>query len=206
MRVLACTPHGPLPHRIHPLTQQSIEAVGCDHVGIEPAQGSTLNRLDDLCDKHNRARQMVLGGDYDAMLHVDADMVVPVDTIQRLMAVNADVAYGLYVSRRDPDRWLCFTDRSMATTLSMRRERISDGCIESYGAGLGCTLIHRHVLERIAFRTDGHVASDWWFAIDAANYGFKQAHDLGCACGHINGDTVLWPDAEAESLYRIERV
>lgn len=198
MNVLACTPYGPHPHCIHPLTQKTIDALGCAHVGINSPSGERMSRLTDLCYKHNQARRLTLDGGYDALLCVDADMVLPVDALDRLCGVNADVAYGLYVSRQTHTRWLCFIDKSMTTTYT----GAMNGVIDSCGAGLGCTLIHRHVLERIEFRTNGHTASDWWFAIDAANYGYRQAHDLECVCGHIDGDRVLWPDNERR--YRVE--
>lgn len=199
--VLVCTPFGPSPHCIHPLTQQSIDALGCASVTINTAVSAGLSRLDDLARKHNKARQLALNGGYDALLHIDADMVVPADTVERLLSVEADVAYGLYVSRRDPWRWLCFIDKAMTTTYTGD----ATGTIKSYGAGLGCALIHRHVLEQIEFRTDGHVGSDWWFAVDCVNYGFRQAHDLGCRCGHIRHDGVAWPDKTQPQKYRIEQ-
>ena len=208
VNVLVCTPFGPSPHCIHPLTQQSISALGCASVAIETAASSNMNRLDDLAWKHNDARRLTLDGGYDALLHIDADMVVPADTVERLCALDADVAYGLYVSRQTPVRWLCFVDKAMTTTLSdkqtVAKVALDVGRFSSYGAGLGCTLIHRRVLEQIEFRHNGHVASDWWFAIDAANYGFRQMHDLGCVCGHIDKNRVLWPDASAEEMYRAE--
>ena len=204
MNILICTPFGPAPHRIHPLTQQSIAALGIDAIGIETPTG-TQHNMAELCRKHNEARQMVLDGGYDALLHIDADMVVPPDTVERLSTVDADVVYGLYVSRRDPWRWLCFLDKERATTLNEQPERITDGHITSYGAGLGCTLIHRRVLERLAFRYT-NVASDWMMAVDCTNYGFKQVHDLGCRCGHIRGDRVFWPDATAPKLFRTQQL
>jgi hypothetical protein len=189
------------------LTQQSIDALGCAATAIEAAgRGHSKGGL---CHKHNQARKLVLNGGYDAMLHIDADMVVPADAVDRLIALDADVAYGLYVSRHTPSRWLCFTDIATATVLSDDKDRarqVWGKTIVSIGAGMGCTLIHRHVLERIEFRTDGMMGADWNFAQDCAAYGFSQAHDLGCVCGHINGDKVLWPDVDAPELYRAEKI
>ncbi|MCB1717494.1 MAG: hypothetical protein KDK05_20415 [Candidatus Competibacteraceae bacterium] len=174
-------------------------------MAIETAVSSNMNRLDDLAWKHNEARRLTLDGGYDALLHIDADMVVPADTVKRLCAVGADVVYGLYVSRQTPSRWLCFVNKAMTTTLDQVPPSNTD-YVRSFGAGLGCTLIHRRVLEQIEFRHNGQTGSDWWFAIDAANYGFRQMHDLGCVCGHIDRNRVLWPDASTEEMYRVEQV
>lgn len=204
MNVLICTSFGPDPHCIHPLTQQSIDALNCAFVAIESPPN--MSRLDSLCWKHNQARTLTLNGGYDALLHIDADMVVPTDTVERLCAVDADVAYGLYVSRQTPSRWLCFIERNMVDTLSGKPELMTGEHVLSYGAGLGCTLIHRRVLEELEFRTNGHTASDWWLAVDAANYGYRQMHDTGCVCGHIDKDRALWPDASAKNRYRVEAI
>lgn len=205
MNVLICTPCGPPPHTVHPATQACIDALGCASIVIETASSSNMNRLDDLCWKHNEARRLTLAGGYDALLHIDADMIVPIDTVDRLSRVPADVCYGLYVSRRDPWRWLCFTDRAMNMTLNERLPAAGEWQ-ESYGAGMGCTLIHRHVLEQMYFRHNGHTGSDWWFAVDCANTGIRQMHDLGCVCGHIRHDGVAWPDPTAPDKFRIEQL
>lgn len=165
-----------------------------------------MNRLDDLCYKHNEARHIVLDGGYDALLHVDADMVVPMDALERLCAVDADVVYGLYVSRKTPERWLCWVEPTTVITDTVMPDTHWGKVVHSYGAGMGCTLIRRHVLERLAFRTDGTLASDWWFAQDCTNYGYRQAHDLGCICGHIDHDRVLWPDIAAPNLYEVTKL
>lgn len=208
MNVLICTPFGPAPHRIYPLTQQSIDRLGCASVKIETTT-PVANHYVDLCGKYNQARKLTLNGGYDAMLHIDADMVVPVDTLDRLIDIYADVAHGLYVMRTNPRHWLCWLDREMTITLNERPQTIRrywDQQRRSYGAGMGCTLIHRNVLEQIEFRTDGVIAADWNFAQDCWRYGFSQAHDLGCVCGHIDGDKVLYPDPDAPELYRAEKI
>ncbi len=33
---------------------------------------------------------------------------------------------------------------------------------------------------------------------------FSQRANLNVVCGHIDDDSILWPDPEAEKLYRIE--
>lgn len=206
MNVLLCIPFGPYPHRIHDLTLQTTAALNIDTAHIETPQGSRYD-TQELCRKHNEARRLVLDGGYDALLHVDADVVIPPDALERLLSVDADVVYALYVSRQTPSRWLCFTDIEDAEVLSKDKRlahRQWGQVVPSFGAGLGCTLIRRRVLERLQFRTDGHTGSDWWFAIDCNNYGFTQAHDLGCVCGHIDGDKVYYPDVDAPSFYRTE--
>jgi hypothetical protein len=97
---------------------------------------------------------------------------------------------------------------------------------------MGCTLIKRNVLEEIRFRLhDGThswiveeyekqykkiginpyqdrrqmVCDDWLLAMDAQHYGFSQRANLGVVCGHINGESVLWPDPEIDKLFRVDK-
>jgi len=48
---------------------------------------------------------------------------------------------------------------------------------------------------------------DWHLSLDCKRLGFSQRCDLGLICGHIATDPlhrILWPDAEADGLYRTE--
>ncbi len=157
---------------------------------------------------------MALDSGYDALWTVEADMIVPPDALRRLAAVDADVAYGLYVSRHGRLQWLAYlsvTEHS-GTSISVLPERAREAwgkVIETQGAGMGCTLIHRHVLEAIPFRriSGTQLANDWYFSLDCIAHGFRQAHDMGCVCGHIQGlpsPKIYWPDPDDERLIRVE--
>lgn len=171
------------------------------------------NPYDNICKKYNRARQAALDGGYDALWTVESDVIVPPITLQRLTRVEADVAYGLYVSRHGNHRWLAFTNISDITGISVSDDRINaqeswGQVIETEGVGLGCTLIRRNVLEKIKFRhPSSEVANDWFFALDCKFHGFTQKHDLGVVCGHITPDPspkILWPDPNEPRLFGIE--
>ncbi|GIV82780.1 MAG: hypothetical protein KatS3mg051_2134 [Anaerolineae bacterium] len=215
MRILLYCPLAPQTPRIYARTVESLFRMQWD--GPLPmvfgrCDAPRGTKYQDLCAKHNEARTMVLDGGYDAVLFVENDMVVPPDTLERLCAVDADVAYGLYVSRHGWNRWLAFHSihgyGGVSYSQDPERMRAVWGTVsETLGVGMGCTLIHRHVLERIGFRTapDDVVADDWMFALDCIDQGFRQAHDFGVVCGHITPDgKILWPAPEAPGSYRIE--
>jgi hypothetical protein len=159
-------------------------------------------RNHDIANKYNQARELTLSSGYDAMMTVEADMILPPNALERLAKANTDIAYGLYVSRHGKYPWLTMTNvteqvrgsKGMGETWQ-ERESMWGKVIDTAGVGLGCTLIRGEVLEVIPFRVkDEWIANDWYFAIDAREKGFVQAHDCGVVCGHIDGYRTLWPD------------
>ncbi len=217
MRVLTYVPLNPTQPRLHPLTAASIDnLVWPAAMPVVYGRNDSPNRMGkfyDLCDKHNQARAMLLQGGYDALLLVEADMVIPPDALQKLAALDVPVAYSLYVSRGTPHEWLALTslttDSHAFVSDDVAQARAWWGTpTESAGVGMGCTLIRRDVLAKIAFRLDrfGTNADDWAFALDCAAYGVLQVSHCGVVCGHIDGDAVLWPDVDAPGLLRKEKL
>lgn len=242
MRILCFTPLHP-DYGIRPAALASIMALEHDDVldrvfsaNDNPHDGPYVN----VTHQHNKARRMVLEGGYDTLLSIEADMIVPPDTIARLIDCNADIAYGLYVWRSHRHRWSAYEDlglwggHSVSFNHSGANARAAWGnIIDVSGLGMGCTLIGRDALEAMPFRLhDGKpgwieeehageiaaldiditrarehmVCDDWLLAMDAQHYGFTQRANCSLVCGHIDGDTVLWPDPKEKQLYREEPV
>src|SRR3990167_3365336 len=143
-RILVYCPMNPQPPRIYPATLQSLLALDWSEpfevmLGREdmPEMPDAAGKYANLVAKYNWARVMALAGEYDYLLTVEADMIVPQMALRRMTAVDADVVYGLYVSRRagrrriGSSRWLIFSEvsgkeqgfsnRKMAETVDERR-------------------------------------------------------------------------------------
>lgn len=173
-----------------------------------PTQGA----YDNILKKYQAGRRMALDGGYDAMLCLESDMVVPPDALLRLAAIKeADVAYGLSCNRRRKN-WLCATSIAPRSVTWLSQDpdlaRANWGrTFPSFGAGLGCTLIWRHVLEAVEFRREsGGPSNDWYFALDLTERGYRQVHDLGCIVGHITtypAPMVVWP-SNRDNLFETE--
>lgn len=168
-----------------------------------------LEPMDRLTAKHNLMKQQVLDEGFDALLTVEADIIIPPHAVQALVALNSDLAYGLYCSRKE-GMWLCFPviegfkARSLVEN-KVRAKRLFGTIIDSQGVGFGCTLIRRNVLETVTFRREENnkFADDWHFALDVKAAGFVSKHHLGVVCGHVDRDgSTLWPDIDAPKLYR----
>lgn len=198
------------------------------HVHPHPYQNITAN--------YNWARQKALNEGYDALLTIEADMIPPPETIDLLADAPADVVYGLYIFRQGKQwsayqRLGLFGARSYSMDPDLARESWGK-TIEVGGLGMGCTLIHRRVLERIPFRLyEGKdddwlleayaekaarqsipinlklprytmMANDWLFGLDLQHYGYKQVCETRVVCGHIDDQHVYWPDPVASELYK----
>ena len=214
-RVLIYCPLTPKAPGVHQRTLDSIFALEWDghadivfgkHDRYLPLKRNISNyeneRNYDIAAKYNQARTMTLEGGYDALMTIEADMIPPENALQRLDRVDADIVYGLYVSRHGKHPWLTMTNVTEQVRGSagkgetwQEREAMWGKVVDTAGVGLGCTLIRRNVLEKIPFRVkDQFIANDWYFAIDAREMGFSQVHDCSVVCGHIDGYRTLWPD------------
>lgn len=224
MKVLMTVPTFPTVPHVWPATQASIDAMlAATKLAVEIVyQGDDnpkLSHYENLRNKHNAARARVLAEGFDALFSVEADMIVPPDALDKLAQVDADIAYGLYCGRTSYI-WLLMTEVGAARGRSIvADEAVARGAwgkvIESKGAGMGCTLIHRRALEQLTFRIERAqklFADDWYLALDAQAAGLRQAHDTSVVCGHIlrNG-AVVWPDLIKTArgrfkAHRIERI
>lgn len=160
--------------------------------------------------QYQRGRELLLRGPYDAMLVIESDIIPPPDTIKRLAALDVDVAYGCYVFRNNrcpvvnifeayPEK-NGIRSRNVGESLTVRglwADAVKAGVIKCSGAGFGCVLIKRHVIEEVPFRlipTNGHCDTPW--TRDVWRAGFSMMADTRVLCGHKDEDgTILWPEA-----------
>ena len=217
MKILISIATHPL-YGIRPQAQASFNALDMTghHVDIvkiiDDGIDSRLLPFDQLVQKHHKMASIAIDGKYDAVLSLEFDNVIPPDTLHRLVAIDADVSHGLYCNRRYPYLWLANIETTTARGITYARNsatvsRAWGNVVQTQGVGLGCTLIHRHVIESIPFRREPNhpCADDWFFALDCIKAGYKLAHDCGCIVGHIldDGNRIVWP-AREEPFYMIE--
>ena len=189
----------------------------CAVARLSLVEGDTdPNPYVNITGKYERGRQMALELGYDALLCLEDDMIVPPDALARLLAVDADIVYGLTVWRHGRPGWstrLALTADGQAVNLSDYPDEARarwGTVVDVAGTGTFCTLIRRRVFEALPWRVDPAwptLCCDWWLSVDAQRLGFRQRADLGCVCGHITREPtprVLWPDARQARLWRVE--
>lgn len=187
-----------------------------DQPYVTTDKGTDGNR--NVLSLYQQARRVLLADTrYTHLLTIEDDMIVPPDAIDKLMALEADVAYSVYCWRWGPPHRLSayrylFEDNGAAWSTdephTTRRYLETGSAVDVAGVGLGCTLIKRDVLEALDFRLgETHAANDWYFAVDCQKAKVRQVAHFGVVCGHIRLDPsarVIWPDVNAAQLYRYE--
>lgn len=162
----------------------------------------TGNGYRDHYHQYKRGRDLFLSGPYDAMLVIESDVIPPENTLTRLLALDADIAYGCYMFQSNVVNVLeryKQPARNIGESLTVRGlwpAAKRQGIVECSGAGLGCVLIRRRVLEAVPFKpvdgTSGHC--DWVWTEDAYRAGFTMKADTMVVCGHkLPNEEVLWP-------------
>lgn len=145
-----------------------------------------------LTKSQNRIRQLFLEKDYDYLLMVESDLLIPPDSIKRLLSHNKPVVGSVYMIGTNGYQVPCIfvddvvKDGFMATRplgVKIRDdgkkfanpEEVQKFLTEGprlkkvHGVGFGCTLIERRIVEKYPFwfdirRDDAH--SDIYFYLD----------------------------------------
>lgn len=203
-KVLVFTPYGP---RLEVETVNAVLSLAWDGPISYLFQNDNPHGYgrDSILHQYQQGRRAFLAGLYDMMLVIEADIVPPPDALQRLAALQADCAYGVYRFRTSDvcnifERYPTQVQKNIGSSLSLRPDLLyqarSQKVYDCTGGGLGCVLIQRHVLAAVDFRTDpkDRPHCDSYFNQDVLTLGFSQKADMNCICGHIteDGETV-WP-------------
>lgn len=200
-RVMIFTPFGP---RLEPETVKAIEAIewpGQLRIVFQNENPYTDWR-ENILYQYQLGRKRFMAGEDDAMLVIESDIIPPPDTLIKLAAIDADVAYGVYQFRNSPvinifEKYPG-TPRNEGESLSIHpdklRAAIRRRITPMTGGGLGCALIHRHVLARFDFWHGETGACDTYFNRDVMRAGMRQMADMTVICGHKHENgTVIWP-------------
>lgn len=162
--------------------------------------------------KYSQAREVFLKGAWDYFWCVECDMVLPLDALSKLLALDVPIAYGLYCWRRQPYEWSAYTELheryGVPISDSPTAARAAWGnVIDVAGIGQGCTLVKREVMEAIPYRYTKGVSSDWNFSLDALKLGVRQVCDLSVVLGHMTmtpSPCIIYPDVNEPKLHRME--
>lgn len=150
-------------------------------------------------DSHEQCRQKAISGGYDYMLHLETDVIPPIDVIERLLHNRKKVCGAVYdlfhgkkrklmVQLDDPASRSVIAYRNPAFVEEQEPLFIDGSCKPCYHVGLGCVLIHKHVFTNIPFRADenANLHPDTWFANDCFLRKQPIYVDTAIHCLHLN--------------------
>ena len=154
-------------------------------------------------DAHNSCRDYALKHGFDFMLHLETDIIPPIDVIERLINNNKKVVGGFYDILHGKNRKLMIQvdehfDRNVKAYrtpeyVNHEEPLILNGKVNQvYHIGLGCVLIHKSVLEMFPFRVleNSDLHSDTWFANDCYLTKTNIYVDTTIECKHYNSSWV----------------
>ena len=193
---------------VHPDCAAAIKA----QVGVEFDWHVTADNPHPVGDYRNvlhqyqQAREWFLKmGEYEAMLTVEHDNVLPdPEAVKRMVETPGDVVYAPYMLRhgaRILSTWQYINDRNLGMSLSHYQAELHQAREEIVhrvsGAGFGCTLIRRHVLETIEFSgpsaRDQNHCPDLRFAEDCLRKRFIAYGRFDVPVLHWDGAVWLHP-------------
>jgi hypothetical protein len=194
---------------LHPKCRASIEAQRFDAdwrwvIGLDNPYPIPDHR--NVLHQYQQAQALFLAGDYDALLTIEHDNVLPDETaIQRLLNTPGDVIYAPYVLRHGLpvlSTWQYIGDRALGMPLDQYPSEVRRACAEVIwpvsGAGMGCTLFRRAALEVIAFKasSEDNPCPDLGFALEALRQGFKSYGRFDVPVAHYSKGRWLYPFKE----------
>lgn len=123
------------------------------------------------------------------LFFMDQDMLVPEDSIVRLLDYDKDIVGGLYFLKQYPHYPVAFHLDPFSRDIDLS----PGGLVKVGGVGMGCTLIKTDVLRAIKdklkdewwFKIEAGIGEDVWFSERAALVGAECWLDTDLTCGHM---------------------
>jgi FkbM family methyltransferase len=145
---------------------------------------------------------------YDYLLSVDSDIVLPRDSLRKMLSADKDIISGLYIQRIPGTQTVevyMDTDGGGCTNIpySLLENR---GVVEIAACGMGAALIKSEVFRKMqyphfqyksALDHRNTVSEDVYFCLKARGLGFSVWADTSIKCDHL-GATTFSLDTQAE--------
>ena len=116
----------------------------------------------------NKLIEIFLNGNYDYFLSVDSDVIIPEDSIERLMSYDKDiVSFKVHFMKNGQEVPAAFKERFEQGVKIYNWQELDKPLMKVWGASLAIALIKRKVLEQIKFSCPiVERGEDYWFMRD----------------------------------------
>ena len=151
-------------------------------------------------DSRDAIAKFAIENDFDYVLYVDSDMVFDSEDLNRLLAHNADICTGLYVTRNGENTNVAYSRVIKGRRFPARESKLivdtrSSGYDRVAACGFGFCLIRTEVIKcmlkryKSLFEPKWSVGEDIAFCLRAQECGYEVYIDRDVKLGHI-GDIV----------------
>jgi len=151
-----------------------------------------------IVDKaRNELVRMALKDNCDYILFIDSDTIIPSGALDTLLAMDVDIASGLYFSKGKP--YLPVARMKEGDKHCFLEDFEFNQIMEVQGVGMGCCLIKTKIFEGMEFpyfklewrEKDGikyQIAEDLYFCDEAVEKGHKIFLNTGVICEHFGAE------------------
>lgn len=182
--------------------RKKLMKMGLNAIHIKPRDKANQKYI---AESHEALKHHALTMGYDFILHLESDIIPPHDIIERLLVHRKKIVSAMYFIDFGTDSHLMLQNienlggNLKHTTMINEGQDINivDGQLHDvYACGLGCTLIHRSILETINFRWEEGASAhpDSFFAADLRALNIKQYLDTSILCEHRNSSWSIITD------------
>lgn len=168
--------------------------IECDHLVPD-----TDHPMAGIAASQNQIRTRCLFGGYDFLFSLEQDVTPPTPyIIELLMNHHKDFVSAPYYIGTNENSTIAMMDiepfyynpQNRLLPFEESAFKLNGQLIETHGAGLGCALIHRSVLETIPpfgfLPEKKHIPSDTFFYLDCKKVGIPLYLDTSLICKHNN--------------------
>lgn len=133
------------------------------------------------------------GKKYDYLFSVDSDIVLPQESLIRLLSANKDIVTGVYIQRKEEEKITELYREYGDGMTNIKADELQTGLHKVAGCGFGCVLVKSDVLRTMEYpHFEYHSALDHAFTISedvdfcqkASKLGFEIWADMDLLCKH----------------------
>jgi FkbM family methyltransferase len=148
---------------------------------------------------------------YDYLFSVDSDIVLPQDSLRKMINADKHLVSGLYIQRISNTHTLeVYKDNGIGGTTNIPYEEIQGrGLVQIAGCGFGCALIkgevfrnmeYPHFVYKSALDHKNTISEDIYFCAKARSLGYELYADTSIICDHIGNTKFRVGDFPKPSL------
>ena len=165
--------------------------------GLDVPEGYQLDLNIEKSNNISQIRNLISewAKSYDYLFSLDSDIVLPKDTLTKMLAADKDIISGLYIQRIPNTHTLeVYMDTPNGGCTNIPYELIKDrGVVEIAACGMGAALIKSEVFRKMeyphffykeALTMRDTVSEDVYFCKKARNSGFTVWADASIKCDH----------------------